>query len=307
MKTRQTVLITGAGGFIGQYLVRAWRAKGAQVVAAGRSLRGSRSDSYTEIPGNIDAKKLSHASQPDYIFHGAGPGSIPLFAQNPVRSQEDEITTLDAVLSYASHYSPKSRIVFLSTGSVYGEASVQPTPESSPLNPLSPYAQSKVAAEKLCRDYAGRGLKISIVRLFSVYGPGLRKQLLWDACHKIQSGKLEFSGTGEESRDWLHIEDAVTLLAMAAQRADAHCPIVNGGTGYAVSVREVLSHLCQIQGVPPKIRFSGTHSPEQPKHLIADTSLSRTWGFQPAKNWQTGFADYVHWFQEVTGAVPLTA
>jgi len=73
--------------------------------------------------------------------------------------------------------------------------------------------------EDLCLSYAGRwGIRTSVVRLFSVYGPSLRKQLLWDACEKFRRGDNTFAGTGSELRDWLHVKDAAALIATAAER-----------------------------------------------------------------------------------------
>ncbi len=97
-------------------------------------------------------------------------------------------------------------------------------------------------AEELCFSYARHhGVRIAVIRLFSLYGVELRKQLLWDACAKVLSAENQFFGTGDEVRDWLHIDDAVSLFMKAGEAASIDCPVLNGGTGVGVSVREVLS------------------------------------------------------------------
>ena len=113
-----------------------------------------------------------------------------------------------------------------------------------PLAPLSPYGLHKCLAEDLCRFYAAYWkLPIAVIRFFSLYGEGLRKQLLWDACKKLHGDAFIFEGTGNEERDWLHVEDAVRLIALAGEHASSLCPIVNGGSGAARSVRSVLEAL----------------------------------------------------------------
>ncbi|TDA81588.1 SDR family oxidoreductase, partial [Halomonas marinisediminis] len=80
-------------------------------------------------------------------------------------------------------------------------------------NPMSPYGFSKLSAELLAQEYSQCfGVNSISVRPFSLYGPGLKKQLLWDACNKFSKGIGEFFGTGEEVRDWLHVEDASSMI-----------------------------------------------------------------------------------------------
>ena len=92
--------------------------------------------------------------------------------------------------------------------------------------------------EALCRSYGENfGLRAAIVRLFSVYGEELHKQLLWDICCKLdarESAPLLLGGTGLEIRDWLHVSDAVSLLWMARQVCSPECPSMNGGPGTAL-------------------------------------------------------------------------
>ena len=113
---------------------------------------------------------------------------------------------------------------------MYGNADALPIAESTPINPISPYGVHKQIAEELIRSYAHHfSLSVAIVRFFSLYGPGLRKQLLWDACTKIEKGDFDFYGTGHEVRDWLHVQDAARLLLTLPSHASSDAVIVNGG------------------------------------------------------------------------------
>ena len=145
---------------------------------------------------------------------------------------------LAALLDGVRDRAPAARVVLLSSAAVYGAARIVPTPETEPAAPSSPYGEHKRACEELCR---ASGLATIALRLFSVYGPGLRRQLLWDACCKAREGALEFAGTGDEERDWLHVDDAVALVLVAAEHASPAMPIVNGGTGIGTRVRDVVT------------------------------------------------------------------
>jgi UDP-glucose 4-epimerase len=235
---------------------------------------------------------------PDVIIHCVGSSSVGATAAAPAQEYERTVGTARDVLEFAAGAAPRAAVVCLSSGAVYGDASRRPTPETAPLKPISIYGEHKVAVEKLCASYAAeRGLQVSVVRLFSVYGRELRKQLLFDACNKARRGEGLFGGTGDESRDWLHVTDAAGLLMLAAKRATRECPIVNGGTGRAVSVRDVLQELFSHFAEAPKPRFTGESRPGDPLHFEADIAAARSWGWSPKTSWREGLRDYAAWFK----------
>ena len=112
-------------------------------------------------------------------------------------------------------YNPKAQLIYPSSPAVQGEHTNTPIKEDYVGKPASPYGYHKKIVEDLCQSYSEKySLKISVVRLFSVYGNGLKKQLLWDAYNKIRysSKEVEFWGTGEETRDFIHIEDVLIFF-----------------------------------------------------------------------------------------------
>ena len=113
-------------------------------------------------------------------------------------------------------YAKDSQLVIPSSAAVYGQKNEKSISVHDVLNPVSPYGNHKRICETLSKFYSNYyKLRISIIRLFSLYGPGLKKQLLWDACNKIYSGDQIYSGTGLEKRDWIYIEDAINLILLA--------------------------------------------------------------------------------------------
>jgi UDP-glucose 4-epimerase len=189
--------------------------------------------------------------------------------------------------------------VYPSSASVYGAAKVMPIQEDTQCAPVSPYGVNKRIAEQLILSHgANYGTAAAIVRLFSVYGCGLRKQLLWDACRKLSSGDFVFAGTGNETRDWLHVDDAAELLLIATKYAVPHCPVMNGGTGTGIHVREMLTHLasCLDAGGEP-LMFSGISRSGDPNAFVADMSQTSYWDWKPIAYWMDKVAEYVAWWQ----------
>jgi len=138
-----------------------------------------------------------------------------------------------------------------------------------------------------------------VVRLFSVYGTELKKQLLWDSCNKFMTGKKEFFGTGNETRDWISVKDVVKLMYTLANNASSDVPIVNGGTGEAVKIADIIRFLgSQFPGSSTAV-FNGKGRAGDPEHTLADTTSARAMGWKPEVFWQEGIKEYAQWFQSL--------
>jgi UDP-glucose 4-epimerase len=184
---------------------------------------------------------------------------------------------------------------------VYGSSDSGAIPEGASAQPQSPYAVHKLVAERLCWSY-GRffGVSSVVIRFFSIYGPGLRKQLFWDACTRLARGEGSFAGTGDEIRDWLHVEDAAALVLASIDRAVPEGVVVNGGCGIGATVREVVTALRDDLGNHAKVSFTGERRPGDPTRFIANNALARSWGWTPKLPWRDGAREFAAWFS--TGA-----
>ncbi len=297
------VLITGAAGFIGRNVARQCLERGDEVTGIGhgswsekewRALGFSRFHNASVTPEVLKA----HGGTPSLVIHCAGSGSVAFSVQNPEADRARTLETTSAVLEFMRSRAPHASLVYPSSAAVYGLAQAFPTPETAPLKPISPYGAHKKMAEDLCRAAAhDAGLKVAIVRLFSVYGAGLRKQLLFDACQKARRGEAVFFGTGDETRDWLRVDDAAALLLKAGDHASAECPVANGGSGQSVSVRVVLTELLACFPGSPAIAFNGEVRPADPQRYHADIGVARSWGWSPRIDLRKGVRDYAHWFK----------
>lgn len=293
-------LVTGAAGFIGSYVVRQLLDEGHSVIGIGHAgVRPFGAPGYRWHEAEVDLPSL-HALEcvPDVVIHCAGSASVARSIESPEKERQRTIGSAAAVLDFAAAVAPQASLVLISSAAVYGHVDSQPIAESQPSVPVSPYGEYKRQAEELWRAQAAvHKLQGVIVRLFSVYGEGLRKQLLWDACRKLSAGNCEFGGTGDESRDWLHAADAARLLVLAAKHATQTCPVVNGGTGQAIPVREVLAELSNALELTGSPRFNGVARSGDPARYLADVSRAHALGWAPRLEWREGVHRYARWFR----------
>ncbi len=302
------ILVTGAKGFIGRHIAKTFADAGWHAVGVGH---GSWSDreakaygvelwNESEITHGAISAMCEAAGRPDVVFHAAGGASVGLSVTHPLLDFDRTVRTTAVLLDAIRRLAPEAMLIMPSSAAVYGMAGAGPISESDPLTPVSPYGVHKCMTEQLVTG-AHRlfGLRYAIVRYFSVYGPGLRKQLLWDLSQKLAAkpGEIVLSGTGEETRDFLHVQDAARLaLALAMNDGRPDALTVNGGCGRSVTVRDVAEALKQHLSPKTKVRFNQKQRAGDPHHYMADTRLLKTTGFRLTQDFDKGLAGYVAWF-----------
>lgn len=295
-------LVTGAHGFIGRHVARHLAQSGYEVTGLGhgawRHDEQLRWGISTWHEGDVSPDTLLRcAGEPELVIHCAGSGSVGFSVDHPFQDFLRTVAASAALFDHARAHMPGTRVVIPSSAAVYGAVEQLPIAESAPLDPVSPYGTHKMVTEYMARSYARQyGVSIALVRLFSVYGPGLRKQLLWDACGKLTRGDRLFHGSGMETRDWLHVSDAARLLLEAGHRASPLCPTVNGGTGMATTVRDTLTLVAGALGIKEPVTFSGVSRAGDPTAYQADTGVLSSWSWYPEMSLAQGLNEYVEWF-----------
>ena len=170
--------------------------------------------------------------------------------------------------------------------------------ETQPLHPLSPYALHKRAAEEVC-EFAHRNylIDVKILRIFSVYGPGLRKQIFWDMYQKMkQTGKLELFGSGEESRDYIYIDDLVAAVRLIVDKASFEDIYFNIANGEECTIREAAVVFAAKAGLrESNISFMGTCREGDPINWRADISRLKKLGYSRSVSFLQGISNYVDW------------
>lgn len=299
------VLITGAAGFLGRYVSLAFKRAGASTCGIGHGAYGKEElslwgvDEWAQTDVTVDTLE-GIGGKFDVIAHCAGSGSVGFSFLHPMEDFQKTVESTLNVLEFMRRSNPEARLIYPSSPAAQGDGNGTPLRETDPCTPESPYGVHKKIAEELCRSYANVfGLHTTIVRFFSIYGEGLRKQLLWDACNKMLHGEPEacFWGTGEEVRDWIHVEDAASLVVFLSQ-ASSKVTLINGGLGIPYTIRDTLHLLRQSLGISCALRFNMQTKTGDPKYYCADTTRLTQLQWKAAISLDTGLARYARWVKE---------
>jgi len=257
------VLVTGGAGFIGSHLVERLVAEGVDVtvldnLSTGRmenlvNLLADRQPRF--VRGDIrDNDAVCDAVEDvDAVFHLAAVTSVPFSVEHPKDTFEVNVDGTRSLLE-ACLRAGVERFVYASSCAVYGEPKYLPIDEGHPLSPVSPYAESKLKAEQLCREYHETyGLKTTVLRPFNVYGPRQRNDeysgVIAKFIDQLRGGKLPvICGDGLQTRDFVFVVDAVDAFLSALRSEAAVGRVINVGTGVPVSVNELAQLLCGLFG-----------------------------------------------------------
>ena len=308
-----SVWITGARGFIGRNLAKHLGDKGDHVVGIGHGAWPDADAARWGVsywvngdikPGNLRQLARDHG-WPDFIYHLAGGSSVGAATAGPLEDFARSVTTTAEVLDWIRLESAETRLIAASSAAVYGAGHDGPMAESLAGTPASPYGYHKLLMEHLCRSYASTyGIRVALPRMFSVYGAGLRKQLLWDICSQLSAGStyVELGGTGDELRDWIDVRDVARALNLVRELASDDAPSINLGTGEATSIRKIATLVTAAWPTRSTVRFDGKVRPGNPFSLLADNTQLNALGFRWMIPVDRGIRDYVGWYLNSDGA-----
>lgn len=234
------------------------------------------------------------------IIHCAGSGSVSYSYMYPEEDFKKTVVTTLAVLEYMRLYNKDAHLIYPSSGAVYGNVADKPIPETHRCQPVSPYGFHKKITEDLCESYAKNfALHTTIIRFFSLYGIGLKKQLLWDACSKLSSKKkiIEFFGTGKETRDGINIQDALHLIHIVSKIKNTFA-IFNGGSGVKYTTVDIVQLIYNEFSKNQIIRFNEIAKIGDPPYNHADITKAKKMHWKPHILLHKGIKEYVQWFKE---------
>lgn len=292
-------LITGAAGFLGSALAN-------RLTREGNVVRGL-DDLSTGEPGALlpeihltrgdvnDRPKLWTLLQDvDCVYHLAARVSVPESVLYPREYNAvnvgGTVTLMEAMRDVGVR-----RVVFISSGAVYGEQVQQPLSETATPNPRSPYAVSKLSAEYYVRTIGMLwGIETVALRVFNAYGPGQHlppvhapviPYLLRQACH---NGTLVVHGDGNQTRDYIYVDDVVNAMAAAATAPGINQKIINIGSGTEMAVRDLVNLVLEVTGGSPEVVYNPRNEGGV-KRMCADmTQAADLLNFRPAVDLRTG-------------------
>jgi UDP-glucose 4-epimerase len=303
VSSNKSVLVLGAAGFLGSavsryFIEQGMAVHGADIVSPVRSIPFASFELVEDSPTGI-AKVLS-AVRPAYLLNFAGSADVGRSLVSPENDFRRSVGLVFSWLEGVRLFSPDTRVLLASSAAVYGQPNRLPIDEEMLPRPLSPYGYHKWMCELLAKEYCEvYGIGTASTRIFSAYGTGLRKQILWDLCCKCQAGgSIELGGDGSETRDFIHADDvaqAVGLILGAGKFAGESYNVANGTE---TTIADLAGRVVSEFRLPlDRLQFSGAGRLGDPKNWRADIGRLRALGYSPKVVFAQGVADYVKWFQ----------
>jgi UDP-glucose 4-epimerase len=257
-----------------------------------------------EIQGSNLEALVRRTTSPQAIFHLAGGSSVGTALAQPREDFSRNVLTTAELLEWVRLNAPGARVILVSSAAIYGTAHEGPLTEAAHPLPCSPYGFHKLMMEQLCESYReSYGLDITVVRLFSVYGAWLKKQLLWDLCSRLMlgTGVVELGGSGDELRDWTDVRDVARALTFLLSPPAEPLRVINVATGVGTSVRRIAEIVLQSWDAPREVRFTRVSRSGDPFSLVADIGQLLNLGFSCTIPIEQGIGDYVTWFRQEVG------
>jgi UDP-glucose 4-epimerase len=292
------VFVTGGAGFIGSSVVDRLLGNGHTVTAYDNLATGQLRflDDATRVGGNrfalvegdvLDDKRLAGAmAGHDFVFHFAANADVR-FGTNHTRRDLEQNTIATYNVLEAMRHTGINRIAFSSTGSVYGESPVIPTPEDGPF-PIqtSLYGASKLAGEGLIAAYcAGFGFRSYIFRFVSILGERYTHGHVFDFYKQLSADptRLRILGDGSQRKSYLYIQDCLDAIFTVIEKGQEPVNLYNLGTDQYVQVNDSVKHICAHMKVQPKLEYSGGARGwigDNP-FIFLETKKVRSLGWQP--------------------------
>ena len=295
--------VTGTAGFIGSHLAdrllsEAHRVVGYDNFSTGqrRFLDGARrSDSFTLIEGDtLDAARLTAAmSGCDFVFHLAANADVRFGTEHP-RKDIDQNTIATFNVLEAMRANDITRIAFSSTGSIYGEPTVFPTPETAPFPvQTSLYGASKLAGEGMIQAYCeGFGFEGYIFRFVSILGERYSHGHVFDFYKSLRANpnELRVLGNGRQRKSYLYVQDCIDAILIAVERSKDKVNVFNLGTEEYCEVKDSIGWITAHLGLDPVRTYTGGDRGwigDSP-FIFLDTTRIRSLGWKPTLSIRDG-------------------
>ena len=307
------VLLTGADGFVGSHLAEKLIDLGANltIVVRATSNHGTSSYHFKNLNSNYvkKCKKIICCDisstdiirhiikdNPKIIFHLAANAYVPYSFEHPLEVNEVNVVGTLNILEATRQIKGIEKIICTSSSEVYGTALTKKINEDHPLNPTSPYAASKAAADRYCFSYIQTyDLPITIIRPFNTYGP----RHTYDVIPKfikmaINDKDITIHGDGKQSRDLTYVSDAVDAFLLVARKNISLHKVINFGTGKDYSINFLAKEIKRISNSHSKIIHIEKRKAEV-QRLTCDANLCKKLGWKHNIDIKTGLKFNIEW------------
>ena len=293
------ILITGVNGFLGKALADRL-SKNFKIYGIGYNRLNVKNKNLTKIINKkVNLYNISNNFKKiNYIIHCAGIGSVRGF--NNLKQLKSDAETTKNVLEYIAKYSPETKLIYISSVSVYGDSYKNKIRENCKVNPISIYAKSKILSEDFCKHYQKKfNISVVILRVSSLYGNGLKKQVIYDSVTKILKNNNFFYGTGNEIRNFLHINDFLSLIYKIIKKNFKNFELYNCGGDQNIKIVSVINKLKKLIRKKIKPEFNKSYTKLNPKSLRVDNKkIKKEFKWKPIVRIDVGLKNYYQWYSK---------
>lgn len=292
------VLVLGSEGFIGKHVS----------LELGKRHTLTRSDiinnytdkNYIQIPTTNPDFESIFKSEFDVCVNCTGAAHVGNSIKDPKNDFYLNTVNIFEILNSIKKESPNCKFINISSAAVYGQPKSLPIAENLELNPISPYGFHKKMSEEILEEFSRNfGISTYSLRVFSCYGPGLKKQLFWDTYQKAINNNLKFWGTGNESRDFIFVEDIAKIIEILVSIDFKGHNVMNIASGEETKIFSAVNLLLKKLDIKEKVVFGGEEDPGQPKHWVADVSKLRAICNFDTTSLEVGLEKYAGWLRSV--------
>ncbi|MBD3405012.1 MAG: NAD-dependent epimerase/dehydratase family protein [Candidatus Lokiarchaeota archaeon] len=306
------ILVTGGAGFIASHLIDNLMQQGAIVHAVDDMSNGKMEnisswidkDNFTFTEADIRDKEAVRKLLKDVeiVFHQAAKVSVPFSVKNPYLVNDVNIMGTTILLSECVK-ADVEKFVVASSSSVYGDTPTLPKIETMPLDPLSPYAVSKMTQERMAIAFNSTyGLNTTALRYFNVYGPrqrggsyaGVLSIFIRNA---LKNDPLPIEGDGQQTRDFTFIDDVVQCNLLAAMKPSSEGKVYNVGAGSRISIEDVAKEIITITNSTSEIIFGDPRPGDVHDSLASIEAAKKDLGYSPQFTIKTGLEKTIEWYK----------
>jgi UDP-glucose 4-epimerase len=290
------ILIIGSNGFIGKslydYFSSFYNVYGVDVVESNQK-------NFSQINLVSDLENLEGINTFNFIINASGSTDVKRSNELPLNDFEKNTLNVYEILSIIKVKNPEAKFINISSGAVYGNKNSAAI-ETDKLNPVSTYGFNKKITENICEHFYNQ-FKISSysLRIFSAYGPGLKRQLFWDLYNKsLKTNQIELYGDSTDYRDFIYIDDICEFIKIIVDKNISGYHIFNLSSGLLITIESAVKSFCNILDKNLKFSFSGNSMQGYPKGVFADISKAKKFGFAPKYTLEQGLKKTIEWIEE---------
>lgn len=297
------VLIIGSEGFIGSHLALFFKAKGFNTYCCDIHKKDNiNNDKFFLVNSkNPDYISIFNYMKPELIINASGSASVQFSIENPLDDFKLNVLNVIKLLDAIKIYSIKCKFINLSSAAVYGNPERLPIKENYKISPKSPYGYHKYMSELICKEYYNMyNIKTCNLRIFSAYGPGLKKQLFWDIYNKYKTSKdntITLFGTGKESRDFIYIYDLANAVYLISTNSHFKEETINVANEIEISINKAAKTFLKYLNPNVNILFNNEIREGDPTNWCANIEKLKSFNYKPRYLLNVGLKKYVEWLE----------